>query len=58
MADSAVVDGERVGGLVRRYLDLGLQLGRHIDGLVDAYYGPPEPRAAAGDARRWRPDAW
>jgi hypothetical protein len=25
-----------------RYLELGLRLGRHIDGLVDAYYGPPE----------------
>ncbi|MHB1710287.1 MAG: DUF885 domain-containing protein [Acidimicrobiales bacterium] len=29
-------------GLVDRYLALGLRLGRHIDGLVDAYYGPPE----------------
>ncbi len=28
-------------GLVDRYLLLGLRLGRHIDGLVDAYYGPP-----------------
>jgi hypothetical protein len=37
-------------GIVGRYLGLGLGLGRHIDGLVDAYYGPPEParRAAAG----------
>ncbi|MBV8461750.1 MAG: hypothetical protein JO368_00545 [Acidimicrobiales bacterium] len=26
--------------LVERYLGLGLGLGRHIDGLVDAYYGP------------------
>jgi hypothetical protein len=25
-----------------RYLRLGLQLGRHVDGLVDAYYGPAE----------------
>src|SRR4051812_39203118 len=25
-----------------RYLQLGLRLGRHLDGLVDAYYGPPE----------------
>jgi hypothetical protein len=24
------------------YLELGLRLGRHVDGLVDAYYGPPE----------------
>ena len=28
-------------GLVDRYVTLGLRLGRHIDGLVDAYYGPP-----------------
>jgi hypothetical protein len=27
---------------VGRYLLLGLRLGRHIDGFVDAYYGPPE----------------
>jgi len=24
------------------YLVLGLRLGKHVDGLVDAYYGPPE----------------
>jgi hypothetical protein len=28
-------------GVVGRYLVLGLRIGRHIDGLVDAYYGPP-----------------
>ncbi|MHB8438819.1 MAG: DUF885 domain-containing protein [Acidimicrobiales bacterium] len=42
-------------GIVGGYLDLGLALGRHVDGLVDAYYGPPvlasriakeQPRAA------------
>jgi hypothetical protein len=27
---------------VERYLRLGLQLGRHVDGIVDAYFGPPE----------------
>ena len=27
--------------IVERYLDLGLRLGRHVDGFVDAYYGPP-----------------
>jgi hypothetical protein len=26
--------------LVGRYVELGLRLGRHVDGLVDAYYGP------------------
>jgi hypothetical protein len=29
-----------------RYLRLGLQLGRHVDGLVDAYFGPSELAAA------------
>lgn len=33
-------------GVVDRYLRLGLRLGRHIDGLVDAWYGPSELRAA------------
>ena len=28
--------------IVERYLLLGLRLGRHIDGFVDAYYGPPD----------------
>ena len=28
--------------LAERYLELCLRLGRHIDGLVDAYYGPAE----------------
>ncbi len=27
-------------GTVDRYLELGLRLGRHVDGFVDAYYGP------------------
>ncbi len=27
-------------GLVESYLVLGLRVGRHVDGLVDAYYGP------------------
>ena len=31
---------------VQRYLRLGLRLGRHVDGVVDAYYGPPELAAA------------
>jgi len=30
-----------VTDVVERYLTLGLRLGRHVDGLVDAYYGPP-----------------
>lgn len=40
--------------LVERYITLGLDLGRHVDGFVDAYYGPPELQAQAG--RRDRED--
>src|SRR5206468_5705200 len=29
---------------VTSYLELCLRLGRHVDGLVDSYYGPPELR--------------
>ena len=36
-------------GAAERYLRLGLQLGRHVEGIVDTYYGPPE-LAAAVDA--------
>lgn len=32
--------------VAERYLRLGLQLGRHVEGIVDAYFGPPEPAAA------------
>jgi hypothetical protein len=28
--------------VVAGYVELGLRLGRHVDGLVDAYFGPPE----------------
>ena len=28
--------------IAERYLRLGLRLGRHVDGLVDSYAGPPE----------------
>jgi hypothetical protein len=41
-------------GLVDRYLTLGLRLGRHIDGMVDAYYGPPA-RAQAADREPVQP---
>jgi hypothetical protein len=34
------------GTNAERYLLLGLRLGRHVDGMVDAYYGPPELAAA------------
>jgi hypothetical protein len=50
--------------VIDRYLELGLRLGRHVDGLVDAYFGPRDladrvaaepvvpPARLADDARR------
>jgi hypothetical protein len=52
--------------LALRYVELGLRLGRHVDGLVDAYFGPAEmatrvdredlrpPEALADDAAALR----
>ena len=34
-----------MGDVVGRYIELGLRLGRHVDGFVDAYYGPTETAA-------------
>ncbi|MCU1452413.1 MAG: hypothetical protein JWN46_559 [Acidimicrobiales bacterium] len=34
---------------VDRYLELGLRLGRHLDGLVDAYYGPADVAQRVAD---------
>jgi hypothetical protein len=54
--------------VIERYLELGLRLGRHADGLVDAYFGPPElaqrvdaeevaaPARLVADAERLRED--
>jgi hypothetical protein len=36
--------------VVARYLELGLGLDRHIDGVVDAYYGPPDLAARVRSA--------
>ena len=33
--------------LSRRYVELGFGIERHIEGTVDAYFGPPEIRDAA-----------
>ena len=30
------------GSLAERYVRLGLQVGRHVEGIVDAYFGPAE----------------
>ena len=32
---------------IEDYLELGLAIGRHIEGFVDAYYGPPQLAAGA-----------
>ena len=42
--------------VVLRDLDLGLALGRHVEGFVDAYYGPPDlaERVAAEPLRSLR----
>jgi len=37
MVEPAPIDADAPVG---RYLELGLRLGRHLDGMVDAYYGP------------------
>jgi hypothetical protein len=34
------------GSAAERYLRLGLHLGRHVDGMVDTYFGPAELSAA------------
>src|SRR5438874_1720309 len=31
--------------VVERYLELGLRVGKHVDELVESYYGPPEVAA-------------
>jgi hypothetical protein len=38
---------ERGVSFAEDYILLGLRLGRHVDGLVDAYYGPPELKEQA-----------
>jgi len=43
--------------IVERYLLLGLQIGRHVDGMVDAYFGPPELAAAVDAEPPVDPDA-
>ena len=40
--------GHAAGTVAERYLRLGLRVGRHVEGIVDPYLGPPE--LAAGVA--------
>jgi hypothetical protein len=43
-------------GAVGRYIELGLAIGRHIDGFVDAYYGPPALAKRAAESALLPPD--
>jgi hypothetical protein len=43
-------------GDVGRYIELGLAIGRHIDGFVDAYYGPPALAQHAAELAPLPPD--
>ena len=43
-------------GLVEEYLTLGLRLGRHVPGMVDAYYGPEERAASVAAEPLAAPD--
>lgn len=40
-----------------RYVLLALRIGRHVDGVVDFYYGPPELRARVDAESLWEPRA-
>jgi hypothetical protein len=56
VGDCMGTEGRQDAGIVGRYLELGLRLGRHVDGFVDAYYGPAE-LAAQVEAEAKRPPA-
>jgi len=43
--------------VIERYLTLGLRLGCHVDGFVDAYYGPDELKAAVDGEELGPPEA-
>ncbi|HWJ64256.1 MAG TPA: hypothetical protein VNS19_19955 [Acidimicrobiales bacterium] len=46
---TAATDGLDLDDPVGRYLEVGLRLGRHLDGMVDAYYGPEALAARVAD---------
>lgn len=43
--------------VVERFLTLGLTLGRHVDGFVDAYFGPEELKSAVEEGELGSPEA-
>ena len=48
--------GDGVSDVVERFLVLGLRLGRHVDGFVDAYYGPEELATKVADEELGSPE--
>jgi hypothetical protein len=53
-ADLTTVQADSMDLIARDYLALSLEIGTHEDGYIDAYYGPPEIKAAAEKAPRDR----
>jgi hypothetical protein len=43
--------------LATSYIELGLRVGRHVDGLVDSYYGPADLRERVGSEELREPQA-
>lgn len=46
-----------MSSLPERYVQLGLRLGKHLDGLVDGYFGPPELKDAVDAEEPTAPEA-
>ena len=46
-----------MNSLPERYVQLGLRLGKHLDGLIDAYFGPPELKDAVDAEEPTAPEA-
>ena len=44
-------------GLAPAYIELGLRVGRHVDGLVDSYYGPADLRERVDSEELREPQA-
>lgn len=51
----APVSAQALNDIAATYLKLTLEIGTHEDGYIDAYYGPPELKAAAEAAPRDKP---
>jgi hypothetical protein len=47
LSEPAFAQGETLDAIARDYVRLQLEIGARDEGYIDAYYGPPEVRAAA-----------